>query len=275
MVDASAPVGRGGLWLLDPQDLVINAAGAATISAALDSGTSVTATTSACNAAYGTCSGTLGNITLSGSIAKTAGGAASLTLMADRAITINGSITSTSSALDVTLIAAGAGIGTNSSSRFDLNGGLLTFQAAAGANQFGTITGSGGVTYSMNGTTFVYGDNSYTGPTTITVGRVSTAHTNALSSQSTLTVNAGAMFDVRTSRVAIGGLSGAGSVFTYNSSPVTLVTGANGESTTFTGSIYNATSVVSIEKVGAGTLTLNQGPLIYRPRRLSARGHCN
>ena|GEM_PF-1799015 len=109
-IDAGAASGLGGTWLIDPQDLTINATGAGNIQTALNSGTNVTATTSACSATYGTCSGSTGNLTLASSIAKTAGGAASLTLIADGLLLVNSGVTVTdtsSNALSLNLQATG------------------------------------------------------------------------------------------------------------------------------------------------------------------------
>ena len=119
-VDASAPHGHGGEWLLDPNNITINAtadanvAGSpdwtttansgvltvASIQGALNAGTSVTVTT---GTAGGNCQA--GNITVNSAIGKTAGGDASLTLKAHNNITLsnNVDITSTSGKLNVTL----------------------------------------------------------------------------------------------------------------------------------------------------------------------------
>lgn len=114
-VDAQAPAGKGGQWLLDPRNVTITAGGldataggtvtptaddatvdAATLNAALNGGTSVTITT-------GTTGSQSGDITVSGAIAKTAGGDATLRLNADRSINVLQSITSTEGRLDVVL----------------------------------------------------------------------------------------------------------------------------------------------------------------------------
>ncbi len=110
-IHAGSAIGSGGTWLIDPQDLTIDATGAGNIASALNTGTSVTATTSACSSSYGSCSGTAGNLTLASSIAKVSGNAASLTLIADGFLQINSGVrvsdTSSSGALSLNLQATG------------------------------------------------------------------------------------------------------------------------------------------------------------------------
>jgi filamentous hemagglutinin family protein len=181
-INASAPRGTGGLWLLDPYDYTIGATQAGYISTALTAGTSVTISTqSATNTQTGnTISGASGNgdITVSSAITKSGGGTASLILQADRNITISSgaNITSTSGKLNVTLSADNAGsatvggisIGANLSS----NGGVILIGGAAGsvshgigyarnqtsstpavAIQANVAISSGGADITINGTT--------------------------------------------------------------------------------------------------------------------------
>jgi hypothetical protein len=116
-VDASAPNGSGGEWLLDPNNITINTtadanvAGSpdfittndsavvtvASLQTALNAGTSVSITT-------GTAGGNSqnGDISVASSISKTAGGDATLTLKAHRNITVNNvGISSTSGKLSI------------------------------------------------------------------------------------------------------------------------------------------------------------------------------
>lgn len=110
-VDASAPHGQGGVWLVDPTDITIVAQGgnlgspfaptgnANTINAGdienvLNTGTSVIISTS--SAFNGS-----GNIVVDAPITKTAGGNASLTLTADGSIEVNENIVSIAGQLDL------------------------------------------------------------------------------------------------------------------------------------------------------------------------------
>ena len=148
--DASAPQGKGGTWLLDPNNLRITGSGpdsnvsgaplysttadnavvaAYSIANALNSGTSVTLSTSS----GGTQAGT---ITLEAPILKTAGGDAALTFNAHGGINLQSSISSSSGKLDLTLQpdsdANGSGsLLATSLSSLDLNGGSLSLSGFA------------------------------------------------------------------------------------------------------------------------------------------------
>nr|WP_267876978.1 YDG domain-containing protein [Massilia rhizosphaerae] len=139
--------GKGGAWLVDPYDYTIDAAGATTISNALNQGTSVTVTTQSANAGYGTVSAGSGDITVASPIAKTGGADAGLTLRADRNIIVNSPITSTSGRLNLTLSSAnaagattgGVDVGANLLS----NGGTILIGGASGS-------ASGGINFARN-----------------------------------------------------------------------------------------------------------------------------
>jgi filamentous hemagglutinin family protein len=152
-VDAGARSGRGGTWLVDPFDYTIDATAAANIVGALNTGTSVTVTTQANTAAYGATASGSGDITVASAITKSAGGAATLTLQADRSVIVNAPITSTSGALGITLSAAnnpssnlgGVNVGANLTS----NGGRILIGGAGGNTGAGTLYGIG---YALNPT---------------------------------------------------------------------------------------------------------------------------
>ena len=118
-IDATAPKGNGGLWLVDPNNITIQSSGAntnmtggpnfttsgdsailltGTIEGQLNAGTSVSVTTgtAAPNA-------DAGNITVSNTITKTGGTNATLTLNAHNDLNINASITSTTNQLNLVL----------------------------------------------------------------------------------------------------------------------------------------------------------------------------
>ena len=216
-VDASAPRGSSGLWLLDPRDVtVIGAAGAGgafdggspnvftptadsatvfadTINASLDGNTSVTITT-------GVTGTQAGNITVNAPITKSAGaGSPTLTLTAAGAIDINSVITATSGSLNVTLtagttvdldasITTAGGTFTSSGTTFDSTGNListaggsvlLTHTAGVILGSI-TTTGAGALTVSTSGTiTDAAGD-------VLTIGGTSSFTTTAGNSLITL-----------------------------------------------------------------------------------------
>jgi filamentous hemagglutinin family protein len=143
-VSTAPSIGLGGEWLIDPNNITIQAAGSLTnatsgpafsstndnsivttglIESALNAGTSVTITTSSLGS-----NTQAGNITVASPITKSGGLDAALTLTVNRSIFVNQSITSTSGALNLSLNANSAGGQTGSvniASALDLNGGAL------------------------------------------------------------------------------------------------------------------------------------------------------
>jgi len=200
-VDASAPKGKGGQWLLDPRNVEIAAAtangalaastftptadnatvAASAIQAALNAGTDVTITTA-------DASGTqAGNITTSAGVTWTS--AATLTLIADGAITLSNDFTGTAGTLDLRA--------NNSISQAAGTISVATLRASVGsaasitldkANQIGTLGAfSAGGSFTLNDTT---GGLIVSGVTTATGGAVSiTTAGGALSLQGNLSGN--------------------------------------------------------------------------------------
>ncbi|MFI3120973.1 MAG: filamentous hemagglutinin N-terminal domain-containing protein, partial [Methylococcaceae bacterium] len=167
-VEASASKGKGGEWLLDPNNVVIQAAGSdtnvsgnpnfttgndsaiittGTIQTALNAGTSVTVTTGT-----GGTNTQLGDITVNSSIAKTAGSGATLSLSAHNNINLNAAIGSTVGKLNVTLTPNSDAVngGTaNIANTVDLNTGTLTLNGAttlSGTVKNGMLINPGGAT---------------------------------------------------------------------------------------------------------------------------------
>ncbi|MCT0200091.1 hypothetical protein KQ313_10410 [Synechococcus sp. CS-1325] len=162
--DASASNGKGGTWLIDPKNVMIQAAGpdsnvtgppavtttgdnavltTATVQGALNAGTNVSVATSAAGTQEG-------NITVASPINKTAGGDATLTLTAHNNINLNASISSSSEQLNLSLNpdsdASGSGASILASgATLALNGGTAAFNGSttlAGTIIGSTITGS-------------------------------------------------------------------------------------------------------------------------------------
>ncbi len=175
-VDASAAKGKGGTWLLDPNDVTIQATGSDTnvsggpvwtttdgsaiittgsIEESLNSGTSVTITTG--NA--GAHNNQPGDITVASAITKTNRGSSDLTLNAHNDIKINASIKSTSGTLDVTFNSDTDALGggkTIIADTVDLNAGTLTLNGEttlSGTIKNATLLNSGGaILHSNDGT---------------------------------------------------------------------------------------------------------------------------
>lgn len=171
---ASAPLGKAGQWLLDPEDLTVVATpstivplfgpitvfasgGGATqvqntdIQTQLDAGTSVVLQTGPLTTGNG-------DITISASIAKTAGGYASLTLLANGNVVLGpgSTISSSSGALDVNMN-AGGNVVFNSGSSISTNGGNVV---ATGTN-FLNYAGAGAIS-TAGGRWIVYADSAST-----------------------------------------------------------------------------------------------------------------
>jgi filamentous hemagglutinin family protein len=160
LVDASAPAGANGTWLLDPNNIsIVTGAGAstnisgnpsflstddnaqiydATINTALDAGNNVTVTTGT-----GGTDGQTGIITVSGDILNSTGGARTLTLTAVGAINITGTIGGTSgNALSVVLDAPTGAVAIGGT--IDPYGGSLTINAGTAVTQTAGVVSSSG-----------------------------------------------------------------------------------------------------------------------------------
>ena len=92
-VDASSQKGEGGLWLIDPYNYTINQTQANTILGTLNSGTSVTITTSSDVTGHGSSgSSGSGDITVNAGLTLTQGSDVTLTLNAARHITLSSGV---------------------------------------------------------------------------------------------------------------------------------------------------------------------------------------
>jgi filamentous hemagglutinin family protein len=167
---ASAAHGQGGLWLLDPYNVIIAAAGASgtayassytptadsiilasDIAASLDGGTNVTITT-------GTAGGSVGDITVTSAITKSSGNTdVTLTLQAANSIVIDQAISHTGGTgkLNVALDADNDNGTRNGVGVILLNS---TISTGGGALSFGS-----GATLNLNGVTTLVGGDVYVG----------------------------------------------------------------------------------------------------------------
>jgi filamentous hemagglutinin family protein len=259
-VDASAPAGAAGRWLLDPNNVRIQAAGVDTnvtaspnftttndsaivttgsIVTALNAGTSVTVTTA--NAGANT---QVGNITVANAIAMTGAGNAALTLNATNNITFNGgaNLTSTVGQLDVNLNAGAGGI-TNLRA-VNTNGGTLTLDSSGPMTQAGVISGAGALVKNGTGTLTLSQANTYTGTTDVQAGTLRLTNASGLGTAAGgTTVDAGAT-------LALNGLTIAGEALTLNGGTLSRAAG----NPTWSGTVNLA--ALSTVDGAAGTLTL-------------------
>ncbi|MBW4656998.1 MAG: autotransporter-associated beta strand repeat-containing protein [Kaiparowitsia implicata GSE-PSE-MK54-09C] len=115
----------------------------------------------------------------------------------------------------------------------------------------GVISGAGTLSKTGTGTLTLSGINSYTGATWIQDGTLRMGGVDVLPNQTAVQISAGAVFDLNGMTQTIGSLSGTGNVLLGGT---TLTAGGNNSSTTFSGTISGAGSLL---KDGTGTLTLN------------------
>lgn len=138
-----------------------------------------------------------------------------------------------------------------------LNGVGGTFEVT-GANVLtspGSFSGPGGLTKTGTGTLVMgNGTNAYSGPTNVVNGTLRFAVT-ANPTRSDVTVGALGTLEQAGGSSFIGSLSGAG-VVTNTGAAATLTIGSTHLDTTFSGQLTNAANALSIDKMGAGTLTL-------------------
>ncbi len=140
LITAAAAKGKGGTWLIDPYDYVIDADAALVINTALNLGSSVTIDTTYASSTT-TPSGSSevdnisssgnGDITIDAAINKTSGSEATLTLNAHNNIILNEAIESSSDKLNLVFNADsdvdGGGMIFSNGSDITTNGGSLTF----------------------------------------------------------------------------------------------------------------------------------------------------
>jgi filamentous hemagglutinin family protein len=143
-VTAAAPSGRGGTWLVDPEDLTIDSAAATTIAQSLNSGTSVTEqTTSTTASGAGQQSSGLGDINVDSAISWS-NPATTLTLTAYHGINVNAAVSGAGQVVmsagtgNLTLASGGAvsgqaGVTLTTGGSFINNAGASGVSAGSGA----------------------------------------------------------------------------------------------------------------------------------------------
>jgi len=129
-------------------------------------------------------------------------------------------------------------------------GGTLNIFAADTLTHTAVISGTGGLAKSSSGTLILSGINTYTGPTNVTGGTLQLGGIERLANQTTVSVSAGADFNLNNFNESIDALSGAGSV---QLGTAQLVVGLDNGSGTFSGVISGTGDLL---KEGTGTQTL-------------------
>ncbi|MCR9207343.1 MAG: YDG domain-containing protein [bacterium] len=269
-VDAGAANGNGGLWLIDPYDYLIDAVAASNIAGTLETGTSVTVTTTANNGSYGS-SGTntdIGDIVVGSDIVTGAmSGDATLTLQAHRHINVDANIDATQNGntaqLNVTLLAdsdhSGDGINLVNGDSIKTNGGNLTFGDGSTATIGGSSVQVGGDVY-ISGTA---AQSLETGGGTITVnGETIVANTN------------GVTFDSGNGDIVFGGVLNSGNQYTGVTSTQTwegAVAHAKSGTGEELGDSYLATITSRLENAIAG-IAVDYAPSWLGGRRVTGIG---
>ena len=92
------------------------------------------------------------------------------------------------------------------------------------------------------------GLNSYSGPTTVSVGTLQAGSATALSSNSAFIVNA--FLDLNGNSNTVGSLAGGGTVTNNGGSPATLTAGGDNSSTTFSGTLTDGSDSLALTKIG-------------------------
>jgi len=145
---------------------------------------------------------------------------------------------------------------------------LLTAGGAGNTTLNGVISNSGALTKTGGGTLTLAGANTYSGTTTISAGTLKLGAANAIpdgAGKGDVVMNPAsgtATFDVGGFSETVNGLSnsGGGSSLVDNSAASTtptLTIGGNNVTGTFSGVIQNTAGILSLTKIGTGTLTLS------------------
>jgi autotransporter-associated beta strand protein len=131
------------------------------------------------------------------------------------------------------------------------------YNLTSAATVAGIISGTGGVTLLGPGNLTLSGANTFTGPITVSGGALLAGNASAFGTNVPVSVASGSTLSLTGFSVAIGSLTGAGTVNDNSATAATLTVGGDNTSTTFSGTIVNgSTGALSLTKVGNGILTL-------------------
>ncbi len=210
----------------------------------------------------------VGNNTLAGLIYRDDGGGtgASVVNSLTGVLTLNGNLVSTTANPASTSTVAG---------RLDLGGALRSVdisatrfngqELAALLSDFslqGVVGSAGGFTKDGDGVLQFNGQAVYTGPTTVTDGRIQIGATNAGSRFSALTLQSGTGLNINGISTTLGSLAGSGYVMNSSASTTaqTLTVGFDGTDSTFSGTFLRfndaTANTLNLSKIGVGTMKL-------------------
>ena len=107
------------------------------------------------------------------------------------------------------------------------------------------------------GTLTLSGINTYQAATNVTGGILQAGSNTGFSPNSAFTVTTPGILDVHGFDPTVGSLAGNGVVTNSSTTPGTLITGLNGTSTSFTGSLQDGAGTLGLLKTGFGTFTIS------------------
>ena len=198
----------------------------------------------------------LGTLTLTGANSYSGGtqvaGNGAVSIASDGALgaASGGVVLGDSSSSGMLTFTNGSALSSGRAFQLGAGNGIFNTIGASPVTLTGSITGSGGLIKNGAGTLVLGGAAGYSGGTVVNAGTLQTSASNLFGATSTLTVAAGAAFDIAGSSQTLGSISGDGSVLLGGG---TLTTGANNASSVFGGVISGNGSLV---KTGSGVLTL-------------------
>ncbi len=196
-------------------------------------------------------------------------------------VTLGDNVANTSGSLDMRTMSqniaglASVGSGTANRVRSSSGAATLTLSGATGTSSFnGAIQDSISLVKTGGSTQILSGPNTYSGGTTLTSGTLQFAKTNSMSATgavavgtgTTLAVNAGAsgeFSNLTSGSGSIGGLlagtGGQGAAVTYSGNVTLGIDTTNaGGSLTYSGILGNVGTTLGLNKLGSGTLVLDQ-----------------
>lgn len=149
----------------------------------------------------------------------------------------------------------GGGATGNLGSGNTLNDALLTFKLAGTGAYSGAISGAGGLNV-LSGTITLGGGNTYSGGTSVTQGLLKAAHNQALPAGGNVQLNAG--LDVNGFALALGALTGGGTVTNNGATGAALTLSSTRAALTFSGLLQDGAKALGLVKSGTGTLALTR-----------------
>ena len=157
-----------------------------------------------------------------------------------------------------------SGTAINAMLKLGTSGSLTTGYDGTSTTFFGNLVGGTGTTFTKVGAGTLNFQSAqpllFSGAINVNAGTLKMTAANAMPVLSSLTVAAGAIFDINNQTTTVGSLAGAGTVTNTNNAATTLTVGFNNNDATFSGAFTATTQAnLNITKIGTGKLTLTGG----------------